>query len=199
MRVYLESHPSMQSTIYTLNPRKWQLKGEDDLGDYYVNRAGIVIIVKNFRGEPKVPDEFSKKAVIDYYDKKANPRFAFGLMKHDSGIRNVDVKLCYVGNVKSFLTIYALPQTTPGLMFVATLTVPFKNSCLEFKCQLAEKGLIGYRETVIATNHGAKADCYDVAYDKEFPDHPLTVVRRVIYKVVNDITIKALNRPPFYD
>ena len=189
----------MQSSIYKLNPKKWQLKKEDDFGDVYLSKTGIAVVVRAFRDVPQVPEEFTKKSVLEYYDKKVNPRFAFGLMKRSTGIRNVDIKLCIISNIKCFLTIYALPQSDPGLLFLGTLTVPFKRSCIEVKCQLAETGLIGYRETVVASTHGSKVDPFSLDYDKEFPDHPLSIVRRTIYQVVKDLSINSLKRPPFYD
>jgi hypothetical protein len=120
-------------------------------------------------------------------------------------------------------TIFKQPQQPHGMAYVGTLLLPFRDCSWVVKAQCEERGITGVREAVILDRRisdlklpgieGWQADRYDPSfraplqrnlaeaeeYDAEFPDHPLSRLRRLLQRLVDGIRLEDDVRalPPF--
>ena len=112
-------------------------------------------------------------------------------------------------------TIFKVPQEPAGMIYIASLTIPFENYSYVINIQAPEFGTTGMRDNVIAMkllNEGKISDgeygyegwfkdpygsgikrgvlmnlSEDKKYDADFPDHPLTQTRRLLDKIESEI------------
>lgn len=134
----------------------------------------------------------------------------------NGGLINVDtLTLNYSTAVK---TIFKVSQEEYGMVYIASLTIPFEDYSFVVKIQAVESGMTGLRDSVILNklmesgevlfeNEEIKnwfSDPYDSdfkqgvlmnksedeKYDNEFPDHPLTISRSMINKISKEIILK---------
>lgn len=131
----------------------------------------------------------------------------------DGGLIEIDI--LRIKNISAVKAIFKIPQTSSGITYIASLTIPFENCSYVIKVQCAEIGIAGLRDSVIANklladgelkigDNGYEnwfSDPYDEThksktlmnkseqsiYDKDFPDHPLTHARRIIEKIRSEI------------
>jgi len=115
-------------------------------------------------------------------------------------------------------TIFKIPQEPSGMVYLASLTVPFKNCSYVIKIQALEIGMTGIRDSIIAEKlmqdrkidigeNGYKnwfSDPYDSnysggtlmnksedpIYDLDFENHPLTQVRKLMSQIEKEIEFK---------
>lgn len=108
-------------------------------------------------------------------------------------------------------TIFKIPQPVGGMLYVGSLTIPFRTCSFVLKIQAVEAGPTGMREVLIVDRFLKDgtfdeatwaADPYDneivqgslmnkaedQKYDVDFPDHPLTQVRNLLSKLEREFT-----------
>jgi hypothetical protein len=112
----------------------------------------------------------------------------FALLNHDErNVCNESVKLTLfdflaVDGVPAILTIIKVLQPPHGAIYIGSWTFPFAEFSYVLKLQCEERGITGVRETALlvkAINEGKQPDDPDdERYDKLFPDHPLSRLRR---------------------
>ncbi|MFE3515157.1 hypothetical protein [Streptomyces sp. NPDC059166] len=110
-----------------------------------------------------------------------------------------------------------LPQQPSGQVFIGSYTVPRRDCSTVVKIQAPERGRTGMREALVMAKVGPDAYFrphpyapdvqgglpFHVAdharWDEEFPDHPLTRVRRTLAALVEAVTVEPAfaSRPPF--
>lgn len=123
----------------------------------------------------------------------------------------IEVVLSQKDKVPFLKTILKLPQEHSGIIYIASLTIPFKTCSFVLKVQASEVGITGMRETLIANRLLSEniisvgengysnwfSDPYNSSfkggllmnksehsdYDNEFPKHPLTQVRQIIKQI----------------
>ena len=134
------------------------------------------------------------------------------------GIIEIDMLLASGQGVVK--TIFKVPQTPSGMLYLGTLTIPFRDFSYVIKCQYAETGVTGIRDSCVLqqmlANHelafneqgempGWMRDPYDekiqspvmmncaeeAKYDREFPDHPLSRVRVVLDEILASLRFDA--------
>lgn len=133
----------------------------------------------------------------------------------NGGLINVDTLTLYHSPVVK--TIFKISQEEYGMIYIASLTIPFEDYSFVVKIQTVESGMTGLRDSVILNkllesgevsfeNEEIKnwfSDPYDSdfkqgvlmnksedeKYDNEFPDHPLTIARIMINKISKEIIL----------
>lgn len=133
----------------------------------------------------------------------------------NGGLINVDTLTLYHSPVVK--TIFKISQEEYGMIYIASLTIPFEDYSFVVKIQTVESGMTGLRDSVILNkllesgevlfeNQEIKnwfLDPYDSdfkqgvlmnksedeKYDNEFPDHPLTIARIMINKISKEIIL----------
>ncbi len=123
----------------------------------------------------------------------------------------IEVDLIQKKTMTLVKTIFKLPQQKAGMIYNASLTLPFRTCSFIFKVQAMESGMTGIREAMVADRllkeniisvdeNGFSnwfSDPYDDSfqggtlmnkaehfnYDVEFPTHPLTQVRHLLKQI----------------
>ena len=120
-------------------------------------------------------------------------------------------------------TIFKIPQPVRGMLYVGSLTIPFRTCSFVLKVQAVEGGGTGMREALIVDRFLKDgtfdeptwaADPYengikegnlmnkaeDQKYDVDFPDHPLTQVRNLLSQLEREFTWESqLEKLPRFD
>lgn len=120
-------------------------------------------------------------------------------------------------------TIFKIPRSGMDMLYIGSLTIPFGTCSFVLKVQAIEAGPTGMRETFIVDRllkDGSfdeatwSADPYnsdittgnlmnkseDQKYDVDFPDHPLTQVRKLLTQLEHGFTWKPeLEKLPRFD
>lgn len=135
-----------------------------------------------------------------------------------SGGGIVEVSLFNLHNVPSVKTIFKIPQEEHGMTYLASVTIPFENCSFVIKTQAIETGTTGMRDNLILSrflqngevtfdDNGLKnwfEDPYEPSfrsgtlmnksereeYDSDFPDHPLSIVRSMMNKAIQEVVLK---------
>jgi hypothetical protein len=130
----------------------------------------------------------------------------------------IEVELRKIANIPFARTIFKIPQEPSGMTYLASLTIPFETCSFVLKVQGFEDGITGMRDTMVANRLLGKGDLtigkngyenwfsdpYDnnftdgtlmnkseqTVYDKDFPNHPLTLVRTIIDEFESGLLFK---------
>lgn len=189
----------------TLPDFGWQIVDQRSTIIVYVNNdESASISVNYFNKEPDLPTIKDVEFLRNFYRDLITP--------NNGGL--IVTELVSIYGVTAVKTIFKVKQPI-GMAYVASVTIPFKNFSFVVKIQAIENGVIGLRDAVVTekllgTNEISVGDSglenwfsdpYDESiiwgvlmnkseqqkYDSEFPDHPLTVVRQSINKVIEEI------------
>jgi hypothetical protein len=139
------------------------------------------------------------------------------------GAALIEVEKVTLDGCDGLRTIVKIPQAPRGMTYIGGLTLPFRDCSWVLKAQCQEHGTTGVREAIVLDERvddvklpsleGWQGDPYDPAlraplqrnlsdaaeYDAQFPDHPLSRLRRLLprlsgtFHVVDEV--RAL--PPF--
>lgn len=120
-------------------------------------------------------------------------------------------------------TVFKIPKPVSGILYIGSLTIPFHSCSFVLKVQAVESGPTGMREAFIidrllkdgSFNEATwSVDPYnseintgslmnkseDQKYDVDFPDHPLTQVRKLLTQLEQGFTWDpALEKLPRFD
>lgn len=158
------------SPIQVSNPRvirAWRTPDGDGVGIYLFNVP------------PDLPVVAKNKDYATHYSKALGP----------SGGKVVECSRISFGAVGAVSVIFKVPQQPAGMTFVGSITLPFRDFSFVVKAQCEDRDISGLRETVLLDRHlGAGGDLNtfsadDRAFDAEFPQSPLSRVRRVLDRV----------------
>jgi hypothetical protein len=139
-------------------------------------------------------------------------RFLYRSLANQSGAGLISAEVNKIADCDCIETIFKMPQSTRGMVYIGSLTLPFAEFSYVIKIQGIELGFAGVREAVVMENVLAKKaeldaegkpkhwerDPYDEAneypfmpnmseaeiYDDQFPMHALSKVRRGLKKVL---------------
>jgi hypothetical protein len=132
-----------------------------------------------------------------------------------AGAGLIEVDIIDVKGVKAVKTIFKVPQQPKGMVYLASITIPFEKCSYVIKIQAPELGITGMRDSVIMQKLLAEnkisigengfenwfQDPYDVhfksnclmnksednAYDSMFANHPLSQARKLLATIIEDI------------
>jgi len=120
------------------------------------------------------------------------------------GAALIDVEAVKLDGCDGLRTIVKMPQAPHGMTYIGGLTLPFRDCSWVLKAQCEERGTTGMREMIVLDKRiddvklpsleGWQSDPYDSGmraplqrnlseaeeYDPEFPDHPLSRLRRLL-------------------
>lgn len=145
------------------------------------------------------------------------------VQQQDGGLLKVET--IRIDEVDCLETLIKIPRAPSGILYISSITIPFRSCSYVIKLQMTENSTTGIREAVIGqkllaenvltthNNHidGWSSDPYltnyssgslmNIAereeYDEMFPDHPLTRIRQHMKAVSGSIRFsKKLKRLP---
>lgn len=134
------------------------------------------------------------------------------------GVAAIEVVPATVGGCSALRQIVKLPQKPRGMMYLGSVTFPFRDFSFVLKIQCPERGMTGVRDAIIfdvKLNSGevkfegergpagwmqdpydperteglARNLADDEQYDERFPDHPLSRARRFLRAVESGVTV----------
>ena len=163
----------------------------------------ISISINYFDKSPDLPVLKDMKVIRSF--------FRGQIIEHNGGLIQVD--LANSEKYKIIKTIFKIPQEPAGIVYLASLTIPFKDCSYVIKIQAPEMENIGDRESIILDRlkhdggnsyQNLSSDPYmqsftkgtlmnkseEKIYDIEFKDHPLSLARKLLDEIETKITFK---------
>ncbi|MFE9722687.1 hypothetical protein ACFYQ5_03540 [Streptomyces sp. NPDC005794] len=179
-------------------------------GDAWMNDHGDVLSVHYFALPPDLPagldDGPALRTALTHWTAQAG-----------GGLIEASVKrLAELPALRQILKV-PLPQQPSGQVFIGSFTVPRQECSTVVKIQAPERGMTGMREAVVMAEIGPDAYFRPHPYapdvqgglpfhmadharwDAQFPDHPLTRVRRTLDALTEAVTVDPAFAalPPF--
>ncbi|WP_442265972.1 hypothetical protein ACSIGC_17035 [Tenacibaculum sp. ZS6-P6] len=189
-------------TIPTFN---WVLRQKNEGLYQWSNKEETKALSVNFFN---IPPDLPTINNIDFLRK-----FYREMLKNSQG-GIIEVDVVDLSGFKAVKTIMKFPQN-PGMAYLSSYTIPFKDYSFVIKIQAPEVGVSGVRDSVIFNKLLAKGevnfvdegienwfyDPYDATitdgirmnkseqeiYDEEFPEHPLSVSRKLFRQIEKEI------------
>lgn len=168
----------------------------------------MALHVNFFEKKPDLPSLKKIDGIRDFYRQQ--------LAQNNGGLIQVD--FTELAEHRAIQTIFKLPQEPSGIVYLASLTIPFHHCSYVIKIQAPEVGITGIRESAVANKLLYKgeitsgengyenwaADPYDdsfsegtlmnkseeAMYDADFTKHPLTKARELISQIAKEIQFK---------
>ena len=138
------------------------------------------------------------------------------ILENSGGI--VDCKTSTLDGIKCFSSILKEPQEPTGMKYSFRLIFPLKEKSIVITAEQCENGVTGLRDSVTLTkwmknneldtdengrminwakdpfdnsfSDGALKNESDLEiYDKDFPDHPLTIIRKMLREIEKSIKV----------
>ena len=187
----------------------WRLmRDEKDVKQWINKEKTLIFSLHFFDLKPDIPTLENVDSLRTFYRNK--------LIESKGGL--IEVERIHIRELPVIKSIFKIPQEPNGITYLASLTIPFKRCSFVVKIQAPELGTTGVRDTIIAdkllgegkveiANGSIKnwsLDPYDtsyvrgrlmniserVFYDKDFPNHPLSMVRTLLKQIEKDIEFK---------
>jgi hypothetical protein len=186
----------------------WELQVDDAGKKLWVNPERTAALSLNFFAmKPDIPGLKDIDGLRAFYRKLA--------VDAKGGI--VEVSVVDLKGFAAVRTILKVPAHPSGVSYLASLTLPFRDCSFVIKVQAVEAGTTGFRDTLVLDRlmesgvvklrddglHGWMRDPYDAGfqegklmnlseleeYDAEFPEHALSVARRVLGEVMEGVVL----------
>lgn len=145
---------------------------------------------------PDLPRVDSVNALREFYTGRAAPH------------RIVEVAIVEGGGLPLVMTILKQAQEPSGMTYIGSLTLPFRDFSFVLKVQCVERGTTGMREAVLLARRFAAGDLIGAGgelglhgrgwnpdsaeFDAEFPDHPVSRLRRIIDQVRGSLRVDPM-------
>lgn len=196
----------------------WKLEENNkDLKLWINDDQTMALSVNHFSTPPDLPTIKNIDVLRDFY--RTN------LASQNGGL--ILVESIVLGKIKAIKTIFKIPMEPTGMQYLASITIPFKNSSFVVKIQAPETGTTGIRESMVANKllssgevklsddkiENWAADPYSSEiegktlmnqselelYDKDFALHPLSVARKLINQIQHEMKFDTSleSMPPF--
>ena len=186
----------------------WQLYEETDERITWGNESGDNLSVYFFGVPPDISvGLIDVSALRNLYREQVS----------QAGGALISVDVISVNAVNSIRTLFKFPQQPDGMTYLASLTCPFAEFSYVVKVTCAEHGITGIRDSIVmdkllgagkleidedgnlvgwfqdpySTNYVApllRNQADDEDYDAEFPQHPLSRVRRTLTQLEATLT-----------
>lgn len=189
----------------------WSAAKDEDSIKLWINKdRSVALSINYFETKPDIPSLYEIEKIRYYYREQT--------VQAHGGLIQVD--LLEIDGYKIIKTIFKIKQEDSGITYMASLTIPFKSCSYVIKIQAPEIGLTGVRERIIADQllkqsiikkekedyTGWSNDPYlenftqglpmnlseKEEYDQDFPDHPLSVSRKLIAQIESGIELKEV-------
>ncbi|WP_160136335.1 hypothetical protein [Chryseobacterium sp. c4a] len=187
----------------------WEKVSEDHHAIRWVNpQQSALIVLHYFDKEPDLPTAKDLAYLKKFYRNIAAT----------SNGGTIETDIVQIHDIPCVKTIIKVPQQETGMIYIASITIPFENCSYVVKIQANEIGITGMRDAVILNNLIETGevtieeetianwfeDPYDPdfkqgtlmnkseleKYDHEFPEHPLSVARSLLQSIAAEIQFK---------
>lgn len=186
-------------------PSQWRLEHGESHEATFSNEAGDDLALNYFAKPPDIQADIGNVAELRACYRKVAEAHDIALVEADSVL---------LDGVRAVRTIFKARLDPRGFAFLGSFTLPFADSSLVIKVQSLEQGITGMRETTVfsmcadqfefddATEKmiGWEQDPYDpdyksgflpnhadqAQYDEQFPEHPLSKVRRYLREIASE-------------
>ena len=208
LNIFKEKKPGI--TAISFPNFDWNIKKENsEIRQWMNTEQTMALSINYFDQKPDIPSVKNIDIVRNYYREQ--------ISKVQGGLIQVDV--VEIQSRKAIKTIFKMPQQPTGVVYLASLTIPFKNCSYVIKLQAPEIGFTGMRESVIqdklmnngqltfgADGFGGWAyDPYDSnyktgtrmnkseesIYDPEFKSHPLSQARKLMSEIEKNTILSS--------
>lgn len=169
-------------------------------GDAWMNDEGDVLSLHYFGLQPDLPAALDDGPAL---------RHALTHWTAQAGGGLIEATVKRLGELPALRQILKvpLPQQPSGQVFIGSFTVPRQGCSTVVKIQAPERGMTGMREAVVMAKVGPDAYFRPHPYapevqgglpfhaadhaqwDAEFPDHPLSRVRRTLDALAEAVTV----------
>ncbi|RKF30721.1 hypothetical protein BCY88_12730 [Paraburkholderia fungorum] len=189
-------------------PAQWAFQQEDERIAVFHNAVGDVLTINFFMAVPDIG------APIDDVDAL---RAFYRRTTEAAGLALVETELAQLNTLSAVRTLFkARIEQIRGFAFVGSYTLPFADRSYVIKVQSIEQGVTGMREAAVMVLMGPPEidevtgelvgwaqDPYDPDYraafmrnqaddqkfDAQFPDHPLSKVRRYLAELESAVRV----------
>jgi hypothetical protein len=146
-------------------------------------------------GDAVILHFFAKAPDLPTFAKAGDVRSFYLAQLGTTKAKLVNCGIIQVAMQPAVMLTIKVPQTPSGMMYQGVFTIPFRDFSFVIKVQSPESGTTGVREAVLTQRRlaagevpklggsGAIFPGWDpdaVAYDKDFPKHPVSRLRRVL-------------------
>lgn len=192
--------------LFTLSSR-WQLRQQNDGEAHFIDDSGDHLSAHHFPIAPDIQADTSDEAAV---------RSFYRITAQRHGLALVEAALVELAGCRAVRVVMKARLEPRGFAYIGSFTLPFADCSFVLKVQSTERGITGVRETAVLAMHGDKfeideatgtiagwmQDPYDPThrcefmrnhsdderYDRGFPDHPLTRVRRSLHEITESVT-----------
>jgi hypothetical protein len=187
----------------------WRIETRTKAVKYWINPEETMALTVNF---------FNLKPDLPTIKNIHNLREFYRLQIAEANGGLIQVDLLKISGHNVIQTIFKIPQEPSGMLYLASLTIPFKECSYVIKIQAPEIENTGIRDAFVADQlmksgeitagengfENWMADPYNpkftggtpmnksehTEYDKDFLDHPLSKARKMIAEIVAKIEFK---------
>ncbi|MDF2188520.1 hypothetical protein [Paraflavitalea sp. CAU 1676] len=199
---------SKKVTIHSLSiPDIGWRKAQDqpDIIQWYNPEETMGLSVNYFNLRPDIPAIKDIHALRQFYRQR--------IMNAGGGV--VEISKLQIQHWEAIRTIFKFRQEPSGIMYLASITIPFKTCSFVVKIQAMEVGHTGMREAIVANKLLSENQGTDIesiwsaapndhsysqewvmnvsegsAYDLEFPNHHLSKARALLAQIEKGIVFK---------
>jgi hypothetical protein len=186
-------HASIESIFF--DTTRYLFKGEASGRRIWYTPDGDGIGLSFFQVPPDLPRQTKTTAELqEFYSRRIG----------DGQVKMVEFRLLGTANVASIWMVLGIPQPSRAVTYVGSLTISFAEFSFVIKMQCEERGTTGFREAVLldkALQTGAvivdaggnlKGDLNsdDACHDIQFPNHPLSRLRRDFALIIASLRIQ---------
>lgn len=182
-------------------------KNSDTIVKWVDPEKGVSLSLNYFDKKPDLPSLIKIDELRDFYRQQ--------IAKHNGGL--IQVEVSDFEHFKVIETVFKIPQKTSGIVYLTSLTIPFRHCSYVIKIQAPEVGMTGMRDSVIAQRLFKEGvitiekngyenwflDPYDkdftegtlmtraeeAIYDVDFKNHPLTRSRNMLAQIKKDMQL----------
>jgi hypothetical protein len=186
-----------------------KVKEDESIIQWMNPEQTIALSINYFNSKPDIPSLKRMESIRGFYREQVT--------EHNGGL--IQVEFSELKTHQAIRTIFKIPQKPSGMIYLASLTIPFSNCSYVIKIQAPENGVTGMRDTVVANKlikngevsigkdgyENWSSDPYDSNYDKgtlmnksedpmydvDFENHPLSKARKMLSQIETDIEFKA--------
>jgi len=174
---------------------RYRFKGEENGQRIWYTPDGDGVGVLFFEVPPGLPRQTKTTADLqEFYRKSIGNEL----------VKMVEFRLLEVAKVACVWMVLGIPQPSCAVTYVGTLTIPFAKFSFVIKMQCEERGTTGVREAVlldkalrtgsVTVEEGGKLkgdlNWDDVRHDNQFPNHPLSRLRREFAPIIASLQIQ---------
>ena len=144
--------------LIRLDERGWKLREKNSGEKVWENTSGDVLSLHFYDKTPDIPFALSEIDGLRRFYRSIFAESGGGMLK----LETVDLQGCAV-----IESLGKVPKQPSGMIYVGSLTIPFRDKSYVVKLQCAERGISGIRDSSVFALH-AKFDDDEAADEADF-------------------------------